>query len=382
MSIQEWEPPQIHKITNDRDLEELIKDENIIGVRDPIHEIAEDMFAMENPDKVDDPVARKQYIDNVLSQGAEYGNWVVYPHKLTVVRFSEKDDHYLLRTFRNRNLITKEEQQHLRRQKLAVFGLSVGSKTVEETVQTGIGDNYMLFDHDRLSVMNLNRLRAGMDSVGLLKTTVSGRKIAGLDPYIEQQHFPGGYDDTTNDILRRCPPDVIVEEVDDLKVKAQIREIANELGVPVIMAGDVDDKSTIDLERYDIGDATPFNGKLSGEQVEKLLIGDLEDEAVVGMLVKILGLKNISPRLLQSTMLRGIELTGFPQLGTTATLGGANSAIAIRDILLGRNNKSRSEVYDPRKLLKSTPPTTTGESLKIVRDFMIYSRGQKKGKSK
>lgn len=382
MSSNEWDAPKGYKLANEADRIQLVGDSGVRQVIDPINEIANDSFELHRTDQIDNPDERAHYVNEVLQAGAAYGTWFHFPWNDTLVRYPDEDEHYDLRTFRNRNLITKREQRILRGKKIAVFGLSVGSKTADELVAAGIGDSYLLADPDRLMPANLNRIRATMVQVGLLKTTVEGRKISAVDPYIDQQHLTGGYiGDETDALLRLERPDAIIEEVDDMVVKARLRAVAAELGVPLVMAGDVDDKSTIDIERHDLGEVKPFNGKLSKKQVEALRLGKVAPQDIEKLLIKILGLRNISPRLLDSAVDRAAgELAGFPQLGTTATAGGALTAVALRDIFLGRNVKSTAGVHDPRKIIKQGRPTTRAQDVRTVVRFIGYQLRQKRAK--
>ncbi len=381
---QEWSAPKGYEITTQQELDELVHDENIRTVVDPIVAIANDSFELHCTSRLGDPEARARYIGEIAREGLAYGQWFHYPWDGTLTRFPDGDEWYNLRTFRNRNLITEGEQQVLRRKKIAAFGLSVGSKAVEEMVQTGIGDEYYLFDFDRLNPTNLNRIRAKMSQVGLLKTTVAGQKISELDPYINQAHFEEGYvAGKTDDILRTWRPDAIIEEVDDLGAKVALRRITEELKIPLFMAGDSADKSVLGFERHDKEKVKPFNGKVPTKMVEKILDNGISDADKETALIKILGIPNISPRLLLSAIqkARG-ELAGFPQLGTTATAGGTLVTLGVRDTFLGREVTSNAHVYDPRKIIRQKLPTTFRENVQIILDFLAYRREQAKKKGR
>ena len=351
----EWVAPTPYKISTAAEMADLIEATGAKNVIDPVDYIADDMFELSHPASMDDTHARSEFVANVQAQGVSFGHWVHYPWQDTLVRFADPDDHYDLRTYRNRNLVTKDEQTKLHLSRVAAFGLSVGSNVIDKTVQSGIGNEYLLFDYDRLSPTNLNRIQATMAHVGLLKTTIAGRKMSELDPYIGQQHFTTGYDHNTDDILRARRPDVIIEEVDNLEVKARLRRIAAELGVPLVMAGDVGDRSTLDIERHDIEKVAPFNGKLSEEEAAMLADGTLPAEMKLPVLIKLLGAENISQTLLQSEMLKGKELAGTPQLATAAAVGGAVTSVAIREILLGHDIPSRASVIDTAEYVGAAP---------------------------
>lgn len=375
--MSNWTPPEHFRLSSESEVASLVSDERIAHVVRPLGFIANDLFEMNHPDQMDDALARKRYVDDVLEQGVQFGEWVHYPWNSTLVQFPSAEDHYGMRTFRNQRLITAEEQREkLRVNKIAAFGLSVGSNIIENTVISGIGDEYMLFDYDQLSPANLNRVKASMAQVGLFKTEVAGRKIAEVDPFITQQHFTSGYDRNTDEILRAERPTIIIEEVDEPEVKARLRVIASELAIPLVMVADVGDKSVLHVERHDLGSVKPFNGKLSEKEFQALLDGSASARTRDNVSMKTVGLRNLSPRLIQSAVRKGKELAGLPQLGTTAAAGGALAAAEIRDLFLNRNTASGIRVQDTRKILKSSAPTTWRENVAIVREFFAYRKTQ------
>ncbi|WP_282204293.1 ThiF family adenylyltransferase [Kitasatospora fiedleri] len=90
-----------------------------------------------------------------------------------------------MRTDRNRDKITREEQRHLLGRRIGVIGLSVGSSAALTCAMEGVGGSFRLADFDRLSLSNLNRLRAGVHEIGLEKTVICARRLYELDPYLD-----------------------------------------------------------------------------------------------------------------------------------------------------------------------------------------------------
>lgn len=379
MHENEWKSPEIYKIHSEYDLRELSGDLRPSSIIDPIDVIKSDLFDMRYPDKSDDSEAKSKFEKEIDRQSYSFGKWVYYPWNESLIRLPDSDDYYNLRTYRNRNLITQKEQLILRKKKIAAFGLSVGSNVVDSATISGIGNDYLLFDPDRLTPTNLNRIRLiGATGLGLLKTTITGRRIADLDPYINQAHYPNGYDETSDDILRRSRPDLIIEEVDNLEVKTRLRDIAKELAVPLVMVGDAGDKVILDVERHDIDNPPMFNGKVSKKTIESLRNGSASKKDIEGALMRLIGVSNLSPRLIQSSMLRGKELSGFPQLGTTAGAAGAMAGVAIREIFLDRGVKSGTRrPLDIRKMVGAENPTSFFDSLRIIGDLVNYRKSKK-----
>lgn len=339
-----WIEPTHYKLDGtDDNVFEAFLDEGDVTIHDGIHQIAEDLFELEHPDQKGDGAALAEYAENLASQGNAYGEWVYLPWRREVVRYPGPQDHLRLRTYRNQYLITQDEQDTLYDKTIAVFGMSVGSNITDQLVQSGYGNKYILGDYDTLAPSNLNRIRASMSQVGLRKVDIMARKISEVDPYIEQVHLHEGYDaDTTPAILDEVKPDIIVEEIDDVSTKARIRQYAMENGIPLIMAADVAEMSLLHVERHDLGDVEPFNGRLDDEEFAKLAEGGLTDHEKLGMNIKILGLRNAvaSARFIESNLDINAHLAGIPQLGAIATSGAALADRGVREILLGRKLKS------------------------------------------
>lgn len=289
----------------------------------------------------------------------ETSNLVHLPWSRELVRYPEQSDHLLLRTARNRNLLTLEEQEALYRDvRPAVFGLSVGSNIVDSLTQAGMGEAYLLADYDRLAPTNLNRIRANMADVGLRKTVIAGRKMAMIDPYIDQLHLNSGYVEAeTDEVLREWRPTIIFDEVDNFSVKAMLRRVARELKAPLVMVGDIGDNAIVDVERYDIDEnQQPFNGKVPEDIYERLLRNEqLDDMERVEVLLAINGIENISDRLVMSV---GDEsLSGsVPQLGSTAARGASLAERITRSIALKKDElPSGTYVDNPNSVLGVKP---------------------------
>jgi len=368
-----WQQPTHYKLdgTADGDFDSLL-DSNYVSVIDPIEEIIDDLSELRHPNIQTDIAARAQYRSRLADLGLSYGEWVHLPWSRTVVRYPEQQDHRDLRTFRNQHLVTAEEQGTLNEASIAVFGLSVGSNITDQLVQSGIGDTYVLGDFDRLSPTNLNRIRASMGQVGLRKVDIMARKISEIDPYITQHHLHEGYTDAANDVLDRVQPNIIIEEVDDLSTKARLRAYAAKHATPLVMVTDLGEKSIIDVERHDLEEVKPFNGKVSQGLFEDLIADELSEKEKRSALMKIAGMRHVSPRIIESAMDQNRTLGGLPQLGATAVAGASLANTATREILLGRKMKSGSYVQSPQRSLKTQRPTTLKQDLRTYQKFLQF----------
>lgn len=319
---------------------------------DPINQESVDEIIIASYGKTRFEDAEMRDLADSILNDPEYGNWVHYPWRNEAVRFPDQGHFYDVRTSRNRQMITRDEQQILESKRLAVLGLSVGSNVALSAVQLGMRPEY-LADRDTISMSNLNRIRAHLGDVGLRKTEWLGRELALIDPYIKQVQISDGYTEAMNDVMDNTGVDMLVEEVDDLVAKARIRQYAKERRIPLVSVGDFGENSVVDIERHDREDIKPFNGKLTKGEYEALVSGDLNDKQAEKLRVKIVGMKNIAPRLLESVM--DPDLDGLPQLGTTVAIGAGMGASAIANIFLDRNDSSGTFKVNQRKALGLKP---------------------------
>ncbi len=370
----EWSQPRHYVLDGtDNDTFEQLLDTGQVTVHDGIDQITEDMFELTHPDQKGNEAARHTYTEEFQEQGIGYGQWVHFPWQRAVVRYPEPNDHLRLRTFRNQYLVTQDEQDTLYDKTVAVFGMSVGSNITDQLVQSGIGNKYILGDFDTLAPSNLNRIRAHMGHVGLRKVDIMARKISEVDPYIEQIHVHEGYDpETTPRLLDTHRPDIIVEEIDDVTMKARIRQYAKDKGIPLVMAADVAERSLLHVERHDKEDIEPFNGRLSKEAFDALIEGEVSDAEKLKANIKILGMRNAlaSARFIESNMDIGKRLAGIPQLGAIATSGAALTDRGVREILLDRKLTSGVYTQSAEKALKTQRLSTRRQHAQSLRELL------------
>lgn len=370
-----WSPPQEYDLgdpTDRRILERQFDQGEVSGVVDGVQHIASELFEISYPSDKDDVELKQEFIKEVNSKKLEYGKWYYFPWSGELIRYPDKDAHRDLRTARNRELITREEQLQLYASTIAIFGLSVGSNIVEKLVTSGIGGKIILADMDVIEPTNLNRINGDFTDIGSKKVDYIARKISKIDPYIEQIHYKEGISEVSlEEVAEVHKPDIMFDAVDDLTIKALIRVIGSKNKIAVMMATDVGDKSLFDVERYDIdGKTRPFLGRIPKRQLEQIAQGNIDPSEGQKILIKLVGLRHITPRLLQSAMQIGNTLSGVPQLGVTASMGGSLAAVAAREMLLGREMESGRYHYSPKKVLKLKSPSSLNDGFKVFRTFV------------
>lgn len=348
-----WVEPEVYDINHLGDRREMIRRISIGGatVDRKATEIADDLFELRHPDRKKDDIARQRFIRPIIREGDRYGTWHYFAWSNTLVQYPDEQTHRELLTFRNRELITADELRKIGTATIAHVGLSVGSHILEETSHMAMGNKVILADPDIMSIPNLNRIHAGMPEVGMRKTDAAGIRLSELNPYVQQIHLPDGVTKQNAEVIAKHRPQLIFEEVDHLPTKILMRKIGYRVGTAVIMATDTGDRTMIDIERYDKGYVEPFLGRLTTTELEMIESSNPTPEQTVQIIMKLIGLENISVRLAISMGQIGMTLGGIAQLGTTASVGGAYAAVAGREILLDRGPNSGRYKVTPQDVM-------------------------------
>lgn len=322
-----------------RELESIFTEKKIIRVRDDYIEQLRERFQIENPALVYTPGFEEcfqEYLKALTQETPlwQEGRWVYFSWSGTLTHILDPDAFQRVRTARNRNLITQEEQEKFYGAIIGIAGLSVGSSAASAIVLQGGGERMRLADHDRLVLSNTNRIRVSVENLGLPKTEIVAREIYAVNPYAKPELFPDGLTSENIEHFFAGPPklDVVVDEVDNLAVKYQIREYAKLHRVPVVMAVDNGDNAIIDIEHYD-QDPQPdfFHGRMGIVNYEQLR--NLTKSETGRLIAKHVGLENTAPRMLQSLPEVGKTLVSWPQLGGAALLNGIAVAYCVRKII-------------------------------------------------
>ncbi len=264
-----------------------------------------------------------------------YGTWVYYPWSGYLVRVLPEAEFRELRTSRNRNKITAEEQAKLRSLRLGVVGLSVGQATAVTLALEEVGGEYLLADFDRLELSNMNRLRAGVHDIGVHKAVLTAREIFEINPYAKVELFPEGINASNIDtfLAGERKLDILFEECDDLVMKIRLREKAREHRIPVLM--ETSDRGLIDVERFDLEPNRPILHGLIGDLKADNLRG-LSTYEKVPIVMKIIGEKTMSSRFAASLVDIETTLKTWPQLASSVVLGGALNTDTARRLSLGQ----------------------------------------------
>lgn len=331
-----YRPRLFHLPADKPALTALLQANPSIRIHDRIHAQLRELVKSLNPAARLAPEALEEAVAHHVGNTplAEYGTWVYYPWSGTLVHLLGAEEFGVVRTDRNRQKITREEQSLLGSKKVGVIGLSVGqSVSLTMALERTFGEIRMA-DFDTLDLSNLNRIRTGVRNLGANKAVITAREIAEIDPYLNVVCFtdgltPGNMDAFFTDGGQL---DILVEECDSVEIKILARKKAKELGVPVVM--DMSDRGCLDVERFDLEPDRPLmHGWIDHLDLDAASRPMTAEEKVPYML-PITGVDTLSPRMKASVIELGQTISTWPQLATAVALGGALAGDAVRRIAL------------------------------------------------
>ena len=325
---------------------DLFASGKIQAVTDDYREQMSELFAVKNPAMVYTPDFKKKFEDYYSALEKECpvwqsGRWVYFPWLSKLAHILEEDDFQMVRTARNKNLINKEEQEKFYNATVGIGGLSVGNSVALAIVLQGGAKRIKLADLDRLALSNTNRIRTGVDNLGVLKVEMTARQIYDINPYAEVELFPEGLaKENIGKFFEGL--DIVIDELDNLAVKYLIREQAKKHKIAVVMAADNGDNAVVDIERYDLDPNTPFFQGRMGEVSYEMLF-KLDKFGIGRMITKHVGPENVTERMQQSLLEMGKTIVSWPQLGGAALINGSAVAYCVRKIICGQaleNNRA------------------------------------------
>ena len=267
----------------------------------------------------------------------QMGVWAYFPWKRQLVHILAQEDFEALRTIRNRDLITQDEQQQLLDFRAACFGMSVGSAGALGLAISGISRQIKLVDGAVISGSNLNRILTGVSSVGKSKATVIGQQIYEMNPYSQVEYVDKvSADNIANIFDSPWPVDIAIDEIDDIEMKVRIRHEARLRKIPVLMASELGDTVILDVERFDLEPNRPlFHDAVPG--IEKLLDTPIENyREWTKHATSILDPSNMSIKMQKSLLKIGTTIVTHPQLGSTVIMTGGLLAFAVKSIATGQ----------------------------------------------
>lgn len=278
-----------------------------------------------------------------------YGTWVYYPWRNTLVHLLSAEEFIAVRTNRNQLKITAQEQHLLQSKCVGIIGMSVGSGVALSMAMERTCGRLRIADFDTLDLSNLNRLRASVTQLGVPKAWIVAREIAELDPYLNVEVFDQGVTPENIDAFidgEEQSLDLLVEECDSLPIKILARVEARKRAIPVIM--ETSDRGMVDVERFDLNAQTGIlHGRISDEECEEIIqTGSWTPE----LTARIMSPEETSERMRRSVGALGKTISRWPQLASEVTTGAGVVTHLSRKILLGDHLIRGRKFIDPYEL--------------------------------
>lgn len=279
-----------------------------------------------------------------ISQRNIQNVWVYFPWRNLSVSTVDSEHYFLLRTARNRDVITSKAQSNYRDMVVGIVGLSVGSTSLLSLVYTGGPRKIRLSDFDVVEVSNLNRMVASLPDVGTNKAVALARKAWEIDPFLDIEVWQERvtYESLKQYILSPELLNIFIDAMDSLDLKVFARLICREYRIPIIMSTTNGDRIILDVERYDLEPERPiFHGLLGN-----INSSDFEYENKkewLDLAMKIVGYENLTKRMRSMLPRVGKDLAGVPQLSSSVMLGGTVVSYVVRKI--ANNEKMPSGRY-------------------------------------
>lgn len=331
----------LKKSADRENLSRVLKSGGVRTVVDNFEEEKQELAIVKKPKlmshsfgvKLEKDVSKKE-------NGLKAGVWAYYPWRASLIHILDKKSYSLLRLARNQNLITPGEQKKFEKIRVGIAGLNVGNPVAVCLALEGGAREMKFADNDTLSLSNLNRFRASIADLGLNKAVLSARQVYEINPFARMEMWENGINqERISEFLLKPRIDILIEEMDNLKLKVLIREEARKNKIPVLMVTGNGPNVIIDVERFDLDQKTPLlNGYLRSEvikKIQKMDAGKTQFKERVLLARDFIGAKYLTKRLRDSFPLVGRKLVSIPQLAESSFLRGAALSYFVRQMAVG-----------------------------------------------
>ncbi|HRH23582.1 MAG TPA: ThiF family adenylyltransferase [Candidatus Magasanikbacteria bacterium] len=332
--------PEFISVTDTKKIESLIS--SGVTIRDEIRSQTDELCEIRNPELRDIPEELFQKKDEFFKNYQSESVFCYLPWRNICVRVLSKELYQELHTSRNKNLITKEEQKNFREARVAIAGMSVGSNIARICAMQGGSASINVADADSYSISNFNRVLGGIQYLGVKKVDSVIEQLYEVDPFLSLQGFGEGI--TAENLssfmtINGKPVDILVEEIDSIDIKLELRKYAEAHRIPVVSIVDNGDGVLVDIERYD-EDYTyaQFEERLNGVVIDRTQKPKSAD--IARIVTNFIGAEDVETRMLESASLVGKELYSWPQLGNAAAMAGSVGSFVVRQIANGKLKKS------------------------------------------
>lgn len=306
----------------------------------------------------------------------DYGFYVYYPEKNDLTLYAPPFWHKVVSVASSSKLLSdpehklswREIREVLENTTVAVAGCSVGSNVAHLVAMDLRPQHLKLADKSLYKMENINRVRISYSDIvktnaergGNLslplqnKAEATAKQIYSMDPFINIFVYPEGIHEANIEKFlegegEEPRVDVLVEEVDDPKIKIFLRQEARKRKIPLVMVTDIGSCVQLDILRYDLNPELSLTYGASDETLIQAMNKVYDDpgnkKVFFDFVDTLIGTEYRSDELLE-IMEGRCEIptsTIIPQLGSTAAMAGAIAAETIARMRLGQQ-------YPPRMI--------------------------------
>jgi molybdopterin/thiamine biosynthesis adenylyltransferase len=310
----------------------------------------------------------KALLEESESGISRYGIYAYYEEEGTLVHYCPEFWHRTVAVASSSKLLAdpkgalswREIREIFENTTIAVAGGSVGNMVLHTAVMDIRPRWVKIADKSLYKMENINRVRLRYDDIvasrasqtqaeGLSlrnKAEVTARQLYAIDPFIYIAVYTEGIHDATIERFfaggkGEPPADIIVEEVDEPRIKIILREEARKRRLPLIMVSDLGSVVQLDVRRFDLDPSLPLSFGVSDDNLHKATEAIYEQggdrNAFFGFVDALIGTSYRTDEL-GAILAHKTEIptaTIIPQLGSTAAMAGGIAAETIARIRLG-----------------------------------------------
>jgi len=313
-------------------------------------------------------------LEKAQAHQLDYGVYAYYRERNHLVRYCPPSWHRVVSIASSSKLIADPKGKHTWKEirdifehtTVAVAGGSVGNNIMHGAVMDLRPRHVKIADKSLYKMENINRVRLNYwdivqsnknrlhasDTLLRNKAEVMASQLYAIDPYINVHIYNEGvHKGNINHFFGASKgepqADIVIEEVDDPRVKLLIREEARKRKIPLIMASDMGSCVQLDILRYDKKQNLPLTYGMKDSQLyasmEAVYKNPSNREIFFQFVDDLIGTDYRQDEL--KKIIEGkTEIptsTIIPQLGSTAAVAGGLVAEIICRLRLGYDYPSR-----------------------------------------
>lgn len=313
-------------------------------------------------------------LEKAQAHRLDYGVYAYYRQRNHLVRYCPAYWHRVVSIASNSKLIAdpksaytwKEIRDIFEHTTVAIAGGSVGNNIMHGAVMDLRPQHVKIADKSIYKMENINRVRLNYwdvvqsnknrlhasDTLLRNKAEVMASQLYAIDPYLNVHIYNEGvHKKNINRFLGASKgepqADIVIEEVDDPRIKLLIREEARKRKIPLIMASDMGSCIQLDILRYDKKQTLPLTYGTRDDKLYASMEAVYENPSNREIFFQFVD-DLIGTDYRQDELKKIIEgkteiptSTIIPQLGSTAAVAGGMVAETICRLRLGYDYPSR-----------------------------------------